>query len=336
MESTDVRDWSEKINRFLSGDTSCSFEELALPLFYWQAQHLTIYKEYLQLIGRDPKLINCVDDIPFLPISFFKTQNIYSGDSVPEIVFTSSSTGHQGVSKHAIHDLSWYHKVSLDTFEKIYGKLEHYYIFALLPSYLERQGSSLVEMIRYFLDNGAKGGFYLHEQDALLDAIKAAILDRSRKTILWGVSFALLDFMEVQKLDMPDVIVMETGGMKGRKREITREELHTALRAKFNVSRIHGEYGMTELMSQAYDAGKGKYKAGPLMQVYPRSIHDPLSPGTQGRQAALNIIDLGNIYSCAFIATDDLAIVHDTKHFNIMGRLDASDIRGCNLMVANN
>jgi hypothetical protein len=335
MDSTYVRDWPEKITRFLSRETSSSFEQLALELFYWQAQHLSIYSSYLQLIGRDPKDIKCIGDIPFLPISFFKTHHIYSGESAPEMVFTSSSTGQQGVSKHPVHDLSWYHKVSLDTFEKIYGKLEQYYIFALLPSYLERQGSSLVEMIRYFLDNGAIGGFYLHEQDALLDAIQAAMLDQSRKTILWGVSFALLDFMDGQKLDMPDLIIMETGGMKGRKREITREELHTDLREKFNVSRIHGEYGMTELMSQAYDAGEGKYTTGPLMRVYPRSIYDPLSPGFHGRQAALNIIDLGNIYSCAFIATDDLAIVHDSKHFNVMGRLDASDIRGCNLMVGN-
>jgi hypothetical protein len=330
---SDIAQIEQNIRAFLAGNSPMSFEELALDLFRWQSRHIPLFGEYLHLIKRDPKKVSQLEDIPYLPISFFKTHRVYQASLPVEKVFTSSATGNQGHSSHYVHSLNWYHQVSRLGFEMCYGSLTDWHIFALLPSYLEREGSSLIAMVQHFLENGAKGGFYLHNHEDLNVAISSA-LAHSQKCLLLGVSFALLDFLGEEAVAWPDLVVMETGGMKGRKKEITREELHQELRRKFGVKAIHGEYGMTELHSQAYDTGTGSYQASRLMRVYPRSIYDPLSPGYFGRQAALNIVDLGNIYSCAFIATDDIGVVYDAAHFEIKGRLDSSDIRGCNLMVA--
>ncbi len=314
--------------------SSANFETQVLALFRHQAAFNSLYREYISLLGIDVAEVDSLERIPFLPIQFFKTHTIQTGDWRPELVFSSSGTTGMTNSRHPVREAVFYLENAERCFEAFYGPVEQYCFLALLPAYLEREGSSLVYMAAHFIKRSAyrQSGFFLYEQNKLAEVL-ADCQERKIPTVLLGVSFALLDLAERHPLHIPDVIVMETGGMKGRRQEITREELHATLCAAFGVPAIHSEYGMTELLSQAYSAGEGLYRPGPLMQVRTREITDPLSAQQYGRLGAINIIDLANKDSCAFIATDDLGKVYPDGTFEVLGRMDNSDIRGCNLMV---
>lgn len=312
-----------------------SFERIALEVFRFQAQFNPLYLEYLNLLGVRPDRVKATADIPFLPIQFFKNYNIKSGrDWTPELVFTSSGTTATLTSRHLVRDLSWYLQNTRTGFEFFYGKLERYAVLALLPSYLERSGSSLVAMADFFIRESAfpQSGFFLYNTEELIRVIKDC-QKRKIPVLLIGVSFALLDLAEQHPVSLQGVTVMETGGMKGRRKELTREELHAIMKESFGLSSIHSEYGMTELFSQAYSCGEGVFHPAPTMQVRTREITDPLSPQSSGKTGVLNIIDLANIDTISFIATDDLGKVYQDGSFEVLGRLDASDIRGCNLLL---
>lgn len=311
-----------------------NFEARALALFRHQAAQNPLYREYIGLLGIDPGQVDSLERIPFLPIQFFKTHSIQTGDWQPELVFSSSGTTGMITSRHPVREAAFYLENAERCFEAFYGPVGQYCFLALLPAYLEREGSSLVYMADHFIKRSThrQSGFFLYEQNKLAEVL-ADCQARKIPTVLLGVSFALLDLAEQHPMHIPDVIVMETGGMKGRRQEITREELHATLCQAFGIPVIHSEYGMTELLSQAYSQGKGRYRPGPLMQVRTREITDPLCPQRPGRLGAINIIDLANKDSCAFIATDDLGKVYADGTFEVLGRMDNSDIRGCNLMV---
>lgn len=310
-----------------------SFEEIALRLFRFQAEANPVYRQYLTYLGVEAKNIQSVQQIPFLPISFFKEHNIRSGDWPSEIIFTSSGTTGQQTSRHAIPSLSFYQHHSRVLFEKVYGPLNQFHVLCLLPSYLERTGSSLVAMANYFIreSNSPFSGFYLHETEKLVDQLEA--LKDGRKVLLLGVTFALLDLAENFEADLSHCIVMETGGMKGRRQELTREELHLILAKNLNITSVHSEYGMTEMLSQCYSQGGGLFECPPSVRVILHQVNDPFSIETAS-VGVINVVDLANAHSCAFIETQDLGRIHQTGHFEVLGRLDNSDVRGCNLMVA--
>ncbi|HRE68708.1 MAG TPA: acyl transferase [Cyclobacteriaceae bacterium] len=310
-----------------------NFEDIAIRLFHFQAEHAPVYKHFLQNLNVNPSKINRLDGIPFFPISFFKTQKIQTGLWTPETEFTSSGTTGMQTSRHLVADLNFYLRHAEKTFERFYGSLQHYHILALLPAYLERTGSSLTAMMDHFIrqSKSVHSGFYLYNHKQLIEKIEA-LKSGTRKILLWGVSFALLDLAELVELDLSRAIVMETGGMKGRRLELTRQELHTFLSQRFNTPVIHSEYGMTELMSQAYSAGRGYYKLPPWMKVVIREINDPFSY-LLNRAGGINVVDLANFHSCAFIETQDLGKTTETGEFEILGRMDNSDVRGCNLLV---
>lgn len=311
-----------------------NFEDIALSLFHFQAKENKVYKTYLTYLGVNSREVKELHQIPFLPISFFKSQDVLTGDWASTIVFESSATTGSTTSKHRVKDLSFYLQNCTKIFNQYYGPLTDYNILALLPSYLERKNSSLIAMVDYFIkeSNSPFSSFYLRDEGSLLKALAEAKKDR-RKTILWGVSFALLELAEHYELDLNDCIVMETGGMKGRREEITRGELHGVLCERFNVAVIHSEYGMTELFSQAYSKREGYFKSFPGMKVFVRDLNDPFERLEMGKTGALNIIDLSNIHSCAFVETQDLGRVLQEGSFEVLGRVDNSDIRGCNLLV---
>ena len=314
-----------------------SFNDLSLEIFFYQYQNCSVYSSYVDLICKDVKQIKHYKKIPFLPIEFFKTKNIISGNAPAEAVFASSGTTGSIRSFHHVTDLTVYETSSVSSFERFYGKISDYTFLALLPSYLERQDSSLVWMTNLFINKSNYKddcGFYLDNHSELLEKIKKIKRDASRKIVLLGVSFALLDIAE--KIDFPlnDVIVMETGGMKGKRKELTREELHKILCNKFKVSVIHSEYGMTELLSQAYSQGNGIYKCPPWMKILIREINDPFSYVTENRSGGVNVIDLANVSSCSFIETQDVGEINNDGTFKIIGRFDNSNIRGCNLIVS--
>ncbi len=312
-----------------------SFEQTALSVFAYQADYNPVYQQFLELLGVNQRQIGRLSDIPHLPIALFKTQQLQTGQWEPEIVFTSSGTSGQTTSKHLVRSQKWYQEVARLAFTRAYGSLERYAILALLPAYLERQGSSLIFMVDDFMRQSRQSGngFFLYDQAALLQRIDE--LRRQRiPTLLIGVSFALLDLAEQHPTDLSDVIIMETGGMKGRRRELTREELHHRLTTAFNSPTIHSEYGMTELLSQAYSPGQGLFYPAPTMRVSTREITDPLAQPPAGKTGALNIQDLANVDTISFIATDDLGRVNEDGSFKILGRLDYSDVRGCNLLIA--
>lgn len=309
------------------------FEKTALRVFRYQAENNQVYADFLNYLKINPAQIKSLEQIPFLPIRFFKSHRIVSGKSEIEKTFTSSGTSGSLTSKHLVSDLSFYRESLRHSFAHFYGDLKDYKIFALLPSYLEREGSSLIDMVEYWLSISGEGGFYLYNHQQLYDDLKQH--DASgKKSILIGVSFALLDFVEKYQLDLKHGIVMETGGMKGRKEEITREELHKILRKGFGLNQIHSEYGMTELLSQAYSKADSLFETPAWMQILIRDTEDPLSLLPQGRTGGVNVIDLANLNSCSFIATDDLGKIHANGKFEILGRFDHSDVRGCNLMVS--
>lgn len=312
------------------------FEELALAVFHYQANSNALYRQYLDLLGIAQAQVRQLSDIPFLPIEFFKKHQIQSG-AWPEIkTFSSSATTGSVPSQHLVRDEQWYRENARRGFAHYYGPLDQYIVLALLPSYLERSGSSLILMAEDFIQqsNQELGGFYLYEQEELLRQIAHISEQTDKKILLLGVSFALLDLAENHARALPEgTIVMETGGMKGRRKELTRAELHAVLKEAFHLPRIHSEYGMTELFSQAYSKGEGIFQPCPTMKVLSREITDPLTLRTDSRTGALNIIDLANLDTISFIATEDLGKVFSDGSFEILGRLDASEIRGCNLMV---
>jgi luxE family acyl-protein synthetase len=310
-------------------------EETALQMFRFQYEHNEVYHRFCSLLGRTPANVVSLTDIPFLPIEFFKTEKIYCADTPPEITFTSSGTTGSQTSRHFVKELSIYTESYRKGFELFYGDIEKYAVLALLPSYLERTGSSLITMVDDLIKRSKNpfSGFYLNEYDLLAERLTS--LDRSgQQVLLIGVSFALLDLVEKHSFSLKNTIVMETGGMKGRRKELVREELHATLCKGFGVEAIHSEYGMTELLSQAYSAGKGIYRCVPWMKVLVRDTNDALSYLPIGKTGGLNIIDLANKYSCSFIATQDLGKLHNDDTFEVLGRFDNSDIRGCNLMVS--
>ncbi len=309
------------------------FEEVALKVFRYQAENNGVYADFLRFLGVNLEGINSIERIPFLPIRFFKSHDVVSGKNSPEKIFKSSGTTGTQTSRHLVLDLRFYRESLEHSFRRFYGDFEGHTIFALLPSYLEREGSSLIDMVEFWLEKSGNGGFYLYNHDALYrDLIQSE--SEGKKAILIGVSFALLDFVENYSMQLKNTIVMETGGMKGRKEEITREELHKILKKGFGVEEIHSEYGMTELLSQAYSKGNCRFETPDWMRVLIRDTEDPLSFLSNGKTGGINVIDLANLNSCSFIATDDLGKVHPDGLFEILGRFDHSDVRGCNLMVS--
>ena len=322
-------------NRIFNIKDQADFWEIVLKVVNYQFEKNTVYHDFIAGLGKDRDAVKALADIPFLPVEFFRNQKIVTGDLPVEMIFESSGTTGVAPGKHFVNDLSLYEESFLKTFRLFYGDPGEYLIAALLPSYAEREGSSLVYMADKLIKRSTHplSGFYKGNIEDLINAIKKA-KEENRKILLLGVSFALLDLAEKQSPDLSGVIVMETGGMKGRRQELTREELHTILKEKFNVPLIHSEYGMTELMSQAYSKGEGIFYCPPWMKVVIRDPQDPLSLYTEtGRTGGINIIDLANINSCSFIATGDLGRLHEDGGFEILGRFDSSDIRGCNLLI---
>lgn len=311
-----------------------SFNKVALALFNLHLNQNSIYREFVLSLPKSFHTPSSYIKIPFLPISFFKNKNILLEGQKVEAVFSSSGTTGALTSKHQVSDLKWYKENSLSIFRKFYGNIEDYCILALLPSYLEREGSSLIEMANELIinSNHPKSGFYLDDYTSLREQL-LSLKEDGQKTILLGVSFALLDFIEDSPIDFPELIVMETGGMKGRRKELIRKELHELLEAGYGVNSIHSEYGMTELFSQAYSKGDGLFKTPPWVKILIRDSNDPFSYLKENEVGGMNIIDLSNIYSCPFIATQDLG-KKVTDGIEILGRFDNSDIRGCNLMLS--
>jgi hypothetical protein len=311
------------------------FIELALDTFNFQYEQNTVYKQWCSLLNKGPANVKGIEEIPFLPISFFKEHKIVSGKEVKEqTVFTSSSTTSQIPSKHYVKDITLYEKSFIKGFELFYGPLKNYCILALLPGYLERTGSSLVYMCDRFIKDSRNplSGFFLRDHDTLVKNINK-LKTQKQKTLLIGVSYALLDLAE-KKIELDDnFIVMETGGMKGTRKEMLKPELHSILKKGFGVKSIHSEYGMTELLSQAYSKGDGKFTTPPWMRFLTREVTDPLSIRKDYKTGGINVIDLANLYSCSFIATQDLGRLDANGHLELMGRYDNSDIRGCNLML---
>lgn len=314
--------------------TEQEFVDATLQAFRFQAAHCNIYREFIEGLNIRAPEVNSLEGIPFLPISFFKTHNVLSSPNPVEVTFTSSGTTGMITSSHYVTDVSWYRESFRQAFGLFYGDIGNYCVLALLPSYLEREGSSLIYMAQDMITESRNpdSGFYLYNHDDLYVQLKRQ-QENKQPTILIGVTFALLDFTEQYDIKFPELIVMETGGMKGRRKEMIREELHEILCKGFGVNSIHSEYGMTELLSQAYSKGKGIFNCPPWMRVLTRDTNDPLSLTASGRTGGINIIDLANINSCCFIATQDLGRVAPDGSFEVLGRFDHSDIRGCNLLV---
>lgn len=346
---------------------SKDFDALALEVFRYQAEHNSVYQKYLQCLQIQIDSVQNIEQIPFLPIEFFKTQTVVTGENQPQVIFESSGTTGQNTSRHYVKDPEFYLKVAEQIFEKFYGKLSDFKILALLPSYLERTNSSLVYMVEHFIRKSGNpdSGFYLDDYEKLAQALKGNRGEekekyenseiqtsdnkrRNKKTLLIGVTFGLLDFAESGidlsfLKDQDNLIVMETGGMKGRRKELLREEVHEILTNAFSVKTIHSEYGMTELLSQGYSYGEGVFELPVSMRILLRDVNDPFSYINNARSGGINVIDLANIDSCSFIETKDLGsyqlsensnIEPQASKFRILGRFDNSDIRGCNLMLS--
>jgi hypothetical protein len=336
----------QKVLQLISED----FDSLALEIFHYQAENNLIYKKYLQLLHIQIDKITEITQIPFLPIEFFKTQTVISGEDKTRITFESSGTTGQNTSQHHVQDPDFYLEIAEQIFERFYGKLSDFQILALLPSYLERTNSSLVYMVEHFIrkSGNPNSGFYLDDYVALSNTLLSVSSQttNNRKTLLIGVTFGLLDFAESGTAGVPvdlsflqdtdNLIVMETGGMKGRRKELLREEVHEILTKAFHVKSIHSEYGMTELLSQGYSKGEGVFELPVSMKILLRDVNDPFHYISNSRSGGINVIDLANVDSCSFIETKDLGswdLITGSAKFRILGRFDNSDIRGCNLMV---
>ena len=317
----------------LKGLESSNFLPKALSLMQYQATNNAVYREWVQSMKVDLDSVKIFEQIPFLPIDFFKTHAIYTGSECPSFYFESSGTTQDIVSKHFVKDLSVYEESFMECFQQFYGAPQDYCILGLLPNYLERQHSSLVYMTDRFIQASANpnSGFYLYDFEKLNDTLNT-LEKEHQKTLLIGVSFALMDFVDAYPQSLKHTMVVETGGMKGRKQELTKPALHAYLANGFGVESIHSEYGMTELLSQAYSKGEGIYTCPPWMKVLVADESDPTALSTTGR-GVLHIIDLANHHSCAFIATEDIGIVHPDGSFEVIGRLDQSARRGCSLLV---
>jgi len=320
---------------FLQIQTDTDFEQVALKTFQHQATHCSVYSHYLQLRGIRVESVEIIPQIPFLPVEFFKTASIRSGDFEPAVIFSSSTTVGTVPSRHAVRDLAVYEQSYLRHFTSVFGDPSQYVIIGLLPSYLERPDSSLVAMVHGLMQRSGKAenAFFRTDFPALRSLLER-LKREGKKYILFGVSFALLDFAADGGADCSGNIVLETGGMKGRKKEMTRDELHAILCDRLHIDRVHSEYGMTELLSQAYSLYDGRFQPPPWMTVAIRDLNDPAHLLGHGPTGGVNIIDLANIDSCAFLATDDLGRTYADGSFEILGRTDASDIRGCSLLVA--
>lgn len=310
------------------------FDQVALEVFRFQATGNPVYKEYIELLGIDPSAVTDLNEVPFIPIEFFKTHRITTGDWNSKGLFTSSGTGKEGSSNHHVYSFEFYERVSENIFTQFYGAPERYHFFALLPSYLERTGSSLVHMLDYFIKQSDSNysDFYLRDYHRLTEQISKVSNDTHRRIFLWGVSFALLDLAETGSIDLSKAVVLETGGMKGEREEMIREDLHCRLKQAFGCKEIQSEYGMAELTSQAYTIG-GRFYCPPWMRVQIRDINDPFVEMPAGRVGGINIIDLANVHSCSFIETQDMGEVDANGSFQVLGRMDNSEARGCNLLV---
>ncbi|UCD61173.1 MAG: acyl transferase [Flavobacteriaceae bacterium] len=322
------------INSIFEIKTSSQFKNMALEIFNFQYQNNPIYQKFCSYLGKSSSNVTAVEEIPYLPIEFFKSRRVITTQQKPQLVFKSSGTTGQLVSKHYVIKPEIYQESYLKTFEHFYGNIKDYCVLALLPSYMEREGSSLIYMVKDLIDKSEnpKSGFYLNNKVELTKSLQN-IDESGFKTILIGVSYALLDFAENHSMNLRNTIIMETGGMKGRRIELVRDELHRILKNSFGLNAIHSEYGMTELLSQAYSKADGIFNCAPWMSVSIRETDDPMSTEPYGKIGGINIIDLANIYSCSFIATQDLGRVYKNGSFEVLGRFDHSDVRGCNLMV---
>ena len=310
------------------------FTQVALKVFKHQFTNNKVYRSFCDLLYVHPSDVKKIEQIPFLPIQFFKTKKVLSSIDKVQETFSSSGTTGSITSKHLVTDLSWYEESYLNGFKYFYANIEDYVVLALLPNYLERKGSSLVYMVDDLIkkSNSPESGFYLNNLEELIE--KLVELDKKgQKVLLIGVSFALLDLIEKHTFNLKNTIVMETGGMKGQRKELVRHELHTILSNGFGVEKIHSEYGMTELLSQGYSKGNGIFNCPPWMRFLTRDTEDSLTILPKEKSGGINIIDLANYNSCSFIATQDLGKIHPDNSFEIIGRFDNSDIRGCNLMV---
>lgn len=329
-------EWNDKVFSV----TPAGFERLALEIFHFQYHHNSIYRQYTDAIKVNPKQVNTLAQIPFLPIRFFKSHPVQTTAFETPVVFESSGTTGTINSRHFVKDISIYEESFLRGFDRFYGSPKDWCIIALLPSYLERQNSSLVYMVNELIgkSNHPDSGFYLHEHEKLATVLKKLEVNR-QKTLLIGVTFGLLDFSEKFHFPLQHTIIMETGGMKGRRKEMIRQQVHTILKEAFSVEAIHSEYGMTELLSQAYSTGDGIFQCPGWMKVIVRDEEDPLhiklpdAENSDVLSGAVNVIDLANIYSCSFIATEDAGKIYPDNSFEILGRMDNSDLRGCSLLV---
>ena len=319
------------LESILNIQDQAQFSKCALELFRYQAERCEPYRRYIELLGINPAEVNTIEDIPFLPIELFKSSDVYCGEESPEIIFTSSNTGSTQPSRHMMASLKTYREAFTRAFEQFYGKAEEWSIYGLLPNYLEREGSSLVYMVDRLIKRCGSGGFYLNNYEQLIHDIKS---DPKPKIIL-GVSYALWDIAEKYAPKLEDTIIMETGGMKGRREELSKSELHKILCEGFGVEAIHSEYGMAELTSQAYSKGGGIFYAPNWMRVMVRDVNDPFDHAPQGMRGGIDMIDLANLSSCAFIQTQDIGRVLSDGGFMVEGRIAGSDIRGCNLLVHN-
>ena len=322
------------INDIFSIQTVADFEKVSLSVFRYQAVNNLVYKKFLSFLHIDINSVKSIKEIPFLPIQFFKSQKIISSTDSIDQIFSSSGTTDAITSKHYVTDVSLYEKSYLSAFEHFYGKISNYTVLALLPSYLERSDSSLVYMVNDLIikSQNPKSGFYLDNLTELKNTLLELEADH-KKTLLIGVSYALLDLIEQHKFNLKNTIIMETGGMKGRRKEIIRDELHKELKKGFGVDIIHSEYGMTELLSQAYSIGDGTFKTPSWMKILIRDTEDALTILQHKKTGGINVIDLANINSCSFIATQDLGKTFADGSFEVLGRFDNSDIRGCNLLI---
>lgn len=310
------------------------FEKITLKVFRHQYDNNTVYRNFCNFLNKDKQNVKSVKEIPFLPIQFFKSYDVLSSTDPIQETFTSSGTTGTVTSRHLVTDLNYYEQSFRKAFSQFYGNIEDYAVLALLPSYLQREGSSLIYMVDDLIQasNNPDSGFYLNNYDELIS--KLITLDNAGQNVLLiGVTYALLDLIEKQNFNLKNTIIMETGGMKGRRKEMIREELHDVLCKGFGVGEIHSEYGMTELLSQAYSLGNGIFECPPWMDVLIRDTEDALSYIDYGKTGGINVIDLANINSCSFIATQDLGKKYTNQSFEVLGRFDNSDIRGCNLMV---
>ena len=327
------REWHDKIFSV----TEKSFAQVSLDIFHFQYENNKVYNSYVNALGITPSTVDEIEKIPFLPISFFKTDEIKTGKFNGDAIFESSGTTQTINSRHHVKDIAVYRQSFTANFEEMYGGLEGWCIIGLLPSYIEKGDSSLVYMVDNFIKQSqhTQSGFYLYDLDRLKETILS--LERSnQKTLLIGVTYALLDFAEKFPISLKNTIIMETGGMKGRREELTRMEVHARLKKAFGKTEIHSEYGMTELLSQAYAKKDGKFQCPRWMKVLIRDDEDPLTVQRSDSgvvTGAINIIDLANVYSCSFIATDDVGKLYPDKSFEVLGRMDGSDLRGCSLLT---